>query len=118
MAIGQMTRFNLTYELDRVVPGNRILIVLTPVYTELEKLSSNESLKVQKEAQIALSFVEKECEIWKTDYDHKNVDFILLTYGQNYSGLIATNDRKLKRLARKKGIRTLYIRNQRYLVIE
>ncbi|PWI46373.1 hypothetical protein CEE45_17200 [Candidatus Heimdallarchaeota archaeon B3_Heim] len=118
MAIGQMTSFNLTYELDRVLPGKRKLIVLRPILNELTKLRQSGKIKVEKEAQIALTYVEKYCTIWQSDYDHKNIDFILLEYGERHNGMIATNDRQLKRLARKKGLLTLFIRNQSYLMIE
>ena len=118
MALSQMLGLNIISELDRILPGTRELIVLQPVKDELEKLSSSGSLKVQREAQFALSFVEKYCQLWEADYQHKNVDFVLLYYGEKYNGLIATNDRKLKRLARNKQIKILYIRNQRYLVIQ
>lgn len=118
MALGQMPGFNLTSELDRVVPAARELIVLQPIKYELDKLHQSLSLKIQKEAQIALTFVEKYCQLWEVDYQHKNVDFILLEYGEKFNGLIATNDRKLKKLARNKLIKTLYIRSQRYLQIQ
>ncbi|MHA1994416.1 MAG: type II toxin-antitoxin system VapC family toxin [Candidatus Hodarchaeales archaeon] len=118
MAIGQMTSFNITYELDRVLPGKRELIVLEPILYELNKLRQSGKIKVEKEAQIALLYVEKECKIWKTDYNHRNIDFVLLEYGKRYTGIIATNDRQLKRLARKKGLLTLFIRNQSYLMLE
>ena len=118
MAIGQMTSFNLTYELDRVYPGKRKLVVLKPILNELNKLQQSGKIRIEKEAQIALSYVEKYCQIWDTDYTHKNIDFVLLEYGERYNGIIATNDRQLKRLARKKGLRTLFIRNQSYLMLE
>jgi rRNA-processing protein FCF1 len=94
MAIGQMTSFNITYELDRVLPGKRELIVLEPILYELNKLRQSGKIKVEKEAQIALLYVEKECKIWKTDYNHRNIDFVLLEYGKRYTGIIATNDRQ------------------------
>ncbi len=118
MAMGQMKGFNLTFELDRVFPEKRKLVVLKPVFDELSKLNKSGKKKVEKEAQIALFFVDKECEIWDTDYDHKNIDFILLEYGERYNGVIATNDKQLKRLARKKGLQTVFIRNQTYLMVE
>ncbi len=118
MAISQMKGFNLTYELDRVFPGNRKLIILTPILNELNKLHECGKIKVERQAQIALQYVEKQCEIWDTNYEHKNIDFVLLEYGERFKGIIATNDRKLKRLARKKGLLTLFIRNQSYLMLE
>jgi rRNA-processing protein FCF1 len=118
MALSQMLGLDLFSELDRILPGTRELIVLHPVKHELEKLNNSGSLRVKREAQFALSFVEKYCQLWETDYQHKNVDFVLLYYGEKFNGFIATNDRKLKRLARNKKIKILYIRNQRYLVIQ
>ena len=118
MALGQFERFNISFELDRVIPGQRIGVVLTPIMGELEKLLATGSPKVQKEAQIALAFTKNNCLLWPVDYKHKNVDFILLFYAQKHKGIIATNDRQLKKIARNKGIRTLYIRSQRYLMLQ
>lgn len=118
MAIGQMTSFNLPFELDRVLPGKRVLVVLKPILHELKKLQQSGKIKVEKEAQIALVYVERQCQVWDTDYFHKNIDFVLLEYGERHNGIIATNDRQLKRLARKKGLLTLFIRNQSYLMLE
>ncbi len=118
MALGQFTRFNLTFELDRVLPGHRVSVVLSPIKGELEKLLNEGSSKVQKEAQIALTYAKNNCQMWPVDYTHKNVDFILLYYAQEYKGIVATNDRQLKKIARKKSIKTLYIRNQRYLMLQ
>ena len=117
MALGQFARFNLTFELDRVLPGQRVCVVLSPIIGELEKLLNEGSSKVRKEAQIALTYAKNNCQMWPVDYTHKNVDFILLHYAQEYKGIVATNDRLLKKIARKKGIKTLFIRNQSYLMI-
>ena len=118
MALGQFERFNISFELDRVLPGQRTCIVLSPIKGELEKLLNKGSPKVQKEAQIALIYVKNNCEMWTAEYKHKNVDFTLLYYAQKYNGIVATNDRQLKKIARNKGIRTLYIRSQRYLMLQ
>jgi len=118
MALGQFTRFNLTFELDRVLPGHRVSVILSPIKGELEKLRNEGSLKVQKEAQIALTYAKNNCQMWPVDFTHRNVDFILLHYAQEYKGIVATNDRQLKRIARKKGIKTLFIRNRSYLVLQ
>ncbi len=118
MALSQMPNFNLSYELDRVVPGNRELIVLEPIFSELKKLHLKGNPKVQMESRIAIEFVHKYCKQWPSEYNHQNIDFILLYYGKKRNGIIATNDRKLKRFARKKGIKLLYIRNQRFLELQ
>ena len=118
MALAQMPSLNISHEIDRVIPAKRKLIILAPVVGELKKLRDSTSLKVQKEAEVALQFMKKYCQEWETEYQHKNVDFILLHYSQKYNGFLATNDRRLKKLARKNSIRTLYIRNQRYLAIQ
>ncbi|UCE14603.1 MAG: hypothetical protein JSV04_05335 [Candidatus Heimdallarchaeota archaeon] len=118
MALSQLTNFNLSYELDRVIPGNRKLIVLEPIFSELRKLQEQGNPKVQMESRIAIDFVHKFCQKKPSEYDHRNIDFILLHYGKERNGIIATNDRKLKRAARKKGIKTLYIRSRRFLELQ
>lgn len=118
MALSQLTNFNLSYELDRVIPGNRKLIVFEPIFSELQKLQEQGSPKVQMESRIAIDFVHKFCQKEPSEYDHRNIDFILLHYGKKRKGIIATNDRKLKRAARKKGIRILFIRSRRFLELQ
>ncbi|MHA2203596.1 MAG: hypothetical protein ACW991_07890, partial [Candidatus Hodarchaeales archaeon] len=111
MALSQIPNFNLSYELDRVIPGNRVLVVLGSVFSELMKLNQKGNPKDQMESRIAIEFVHKYCQQWPSEYTHRNTDFVLLHYGKENNGIIATNDRKLKRMARKKGIKLLYIRN-------
>jgi rRNA-processing protein FCF1 len=113
-----MPRFNFSYEIDRVIPGSRLLIVLEPIFLELEKIRRNSSPKVQMEAKMSIEFVEKVCQRWNSEYVHRNIDFVLLYYGEKRKGIIATNDRKLKKLARKKGIKILFIRNRRFLELQ
>ena len=115
MALAQFPNFNLSFELDRVIPGNRVLIVLKPILSELQKLNQQGNPKVQLESRLAIEYVNKKCQQWSTHYDHRNIDFTLLQYGEERNGIIATNDRQLKKLARGKGIKVLYIRNRRYL---
>ncbi|MFX0052004.1 MAG: hypothetical protein ACFE8U_12005 [Candidatus Hermodarchaeota archaeon] len=121
LALSQMVNFNLSYELDRVLPGRRTLVVLEPVFLELEQLNLKGNPKVKMESHIAIDFVHKFCERWPTDYHHKNIDFILLHYAELHrssNSIIATNDRQLRRLARKNKIQTLYIRSQRFLELQ
>ncbi|MFX0185275.1 MAG: PIN domain-containing protein [Candidatus Hodarchaeota archaeon] len=121
LALSQMINFNLSYELDRVLPRKRTLIVLEPVFLELQRLNLKGSPKVQMESRMAIDFVHKFCEIMPTDFRHKNIDFILLHYAEKYrnsNGIIATNDRQLRRLARERKIKTLYIRSQRFLELQ
>jgi len=106
---------NISYELDRVVNQKYRLIVLDPIFSELKKLHTKGNPKVQMESRVAVDFVKTHCEQWPSEYQHKNTDFVLLHYGEKTQGIIATNDRHLRKLARKKKIKTLYIRNKRIL---
>jgi rRNA-processing protein FCF1 len=118
MAISQNPNFNLSYELDRIIPGNRVLVVLEPIFSELQKLHQKGNPKDQMHSRLAIEFVNKHCQQWPSEYSHRNIDFILLHYGKERKGIIATNDRKLKRMALKKGIKILYIRSQRFLELQ
>ena len=118
MALSQNPNFNLSYELDRVIPGKRVLIVLDPIFSELEKLNLQGTPKERMEARIAIEFVHKYCQRCPSDFKHRNVDFVLLHHGKDKNGILATSDRKLKKMARKIGIKLLYIRNQRFLELQ
>ncbi|MHA1228052.1 MAG: type II toxin-antitoxin system VapC family toxin [Candidatus Hodarchaeales archaeon] len=115
MALGQFPSLNLSHELDRVIPQKKELVVIEPVIQELEKIIKEGKPKTKFVARLALDFVEKFCEKRSVTYFHKNIDFILLHYAEHENGIIATNDKKLRKLAKKKNIKTLYIRNIRFL---
>ncbi|WP_455140065.1 type II toxin-antitoxin system VapC family toxin [Candidatus Hodarchaeum mangrovi] len=115
MALGQFTNFNISSELDRVIPRSRQLIVLEPIFQEIQKLYETGNPKTKIEAKLALDFVEKYCIIRSSPFKHRNVDFILLFNSEKENGIIATNDNRLKKMARNKQIKTLYIRNKRIL---
>jgi rRNA-processing protein FCF1 len=118
LAISQNPGLNISYELDRVIPQQRILIVLEPILAELHKISKHGSPKARLDTRMALQFVHKKCEIWSTDHSHKNTDFVLLSTAQETQGIIATNDHQLKALANKKGIKILYVRNKRWIELK
>ena len=115
MALGQFPNFNISSELDRVIPRSRKLIVLDPIFQEIQKLFDTGKPKTKIEAKLALDFVEKNCIIRPSAYKHRNVDFVLLFNSEKENGVIATNDNHLKKIARNKKIKTLYIRNKRIL---
>lgn len=117
LCIGQM-RLNISHELDRVVPQHRTLIVLEPIFAELQEISQQGNPKVRLESRTAFQFVHKNCEIRPSRHSHKNIDFILLSTAQDIRGIIATNDRQLRNLARKKNIKVLYVRNKRWLELK
>ncbi|MHA1973793.1 MAG: type II toxin-antitoxin system VapC family toxin [Candidatus Hodarchaeales archaeon] len=115
MALGQFPSLNLSHELDRVVPQKKELIVIQPVIQELEKIMQESKPKTKNVARLALDFIAKFCKKREVAYSHKNIDFILLYAAEQENGIIATNDKKLRKLAKKKNIKTLYIRNIRFL---
>ncbi|MFW9855432.1 MAG: PIN domain-containing protein [Candidatus Thorarchaeota archaeon] len=115
LGISQNPRLNVSYELDRVIPQKRTLIVLEPILTELRKIKEYGGSKARLDTRMALEFVNKYCEIRSTNHIHKNTDFILLSTAQDLQAIIATNDHHLKVLANKKGIKILYVRNKRWL---
>lgn len=118
MALGAMKGFNLSYELERIFPEKHELIILTPIFNELTTLSVKSKPKVQQQAKLALRFVEIKCQILKPKYRHRYPDFVLLHYCEKYSGVLATNDKQLKQLAKKRGLQILYIRDKRYLELQ
>lgn len=113
-----MKGLSINDELDRVVPRLRKLIALSPIKEELIKLSQTGNSKTRMQAKIGLKFIEKYANTQEVTYFHKNIDFILLDYAEKQKGIIATNDRKLRKFAGKKGIKTLYIRNRQFLELK
>jgi hypothetical protein len=91
-------------------------IILSPVAVELEKLSRSAGKK-GAEARVALQLIEKK-HIKTVAVIEKNTDTALMKYAEKYSYAVATNDKKLIKRLRSKGIKIIRLRQKKFLIME
>jgi uncharacterized protein len=106
---------DLVKELERVMPSYE-LCVPSIVISELEKIKNKARGKKKASASIALKIASSPP--FKVKRIHLNmgesVDNALLRLAK----VLCTNDRELRRRARKKGITVVYLRQRRYLAVD
>jgi uncharacterized protein len=106
---------DMVQELERVLPSYELCIP-SIVISELEKIKKKVRGKNKASASIALKiassipFKIKHIQL----YERESVDDALI----RVSKVLCTNDRDLRRRARKKGITVVYLRQKRYLAID
>ena len=101
-------RINLFSELERVCDFNFEVKVLDKTIKELEKINS-------KESKTGINLIKKKIKIIKTE-SNKIVDDILVEISDENT-IVATQDKLLKQKLKQKNIKTLIIRQKKYLVI-
>ena len=104
-------------ELEIILPSYYELIVPSPVINELTTLKKKAKGKDKIACNIALQIAQKDpfsiVEIKKNDH----VDNLLLKYCTK-EDVLCTNDKNLRKRARKKGITVIYLRQHRFLEID
>ncbi|MDR2623964.1 MAG: twitching motility protein PilT [Methanobrevibacter sp.] len=102
-------------ELEKTLPSFK-LVVPSFVIDELLGLKKNKKVKIRVNAELAIKIAKSHKITIKNIFLNKNesVDNGLL----RISRVLATNDKKLKEKARKKGITIVYLRQRRYLAID
>jgi rRNA-processing protein FCF1 len=107
-----LARFRIGFE--EIENLGEELLTLNSVVKELEKIASSKG-KNSKNAKIALKLIElKNIRIIKSK--EKNVDKGILKLAKKNT-LIATNDRKLRKILKKRGIKTIYLRKKKKIAV-
>ncbi len=107
-------RFKIDFleEIQDLIQEPFQIFVLSTTLKELEKINKLK-IKESKYAKLALKLVkEKNFLTIKTAF--KNTDKAILELA-NKDSIVATNDKELRNRLRKKGIKTIYVRNKKYL---
>lgn len=105
-------------EAENILERKLEFILLSSVVQEIKtKLSQRKSR--DKKFRIAKALI-KQCSIVVVNESMSKlaVDNQLLEYTSTVNGILATNDRELRRRARKKGIPVLFLRGKKRLVVE
>lgn len=108
---------NIVMELQNLLPSYYDLIVPSVVIDELTTLKKKSKGKNKLAASIAYTIANKEpfniVNIKKTDH----VDNLLLKFC-NDTDVLCTNDKILRKRARKRNITVVYLRQHRYLEVD
>ena len=108
---------DIVMELQNLLPSYYDLIVPSVVIDELTTLKKKSKGKNKLAASIAYTIANKEpfniVNIKKTDH----VDNLLLTFC-NDTDVLCTNDKILRKRARKRNITVVYLRQHRYLEVD
>ena len=106
-------------EIDRIVSMKFELVIFQGIIDELKELAK-ESMKKQKETQIALELA-KRCKLIELNNYNivtQEVDEIIFQLAVENDWIVATNDRQLRKRLRDHKISVITLRKKNYLVIE
>ncbi len=96
--------------------GFNKFIVPSKVVGELKNLSISLTGKERQAAKFALSLVEKFCEV--VEIEAVGTDIALLETARRFGCVLITNDKMLKKKAKREGIPIGYLREMKYVAIE
>ncbi|KXB05296.1 hypothetical protein AKJ50_00975 [candidate division MSBL1 archaeon SCGC-AAA382A13] len=101
-------------ELDRILDKKYELVVPEVVIGELNHLKEEGSASEKRAANIALQIADKA----KRISSKKSADEEIINLAQEKKCVVGTNDKRLKKRLRKKGIPVIYLRQKSHLDIK
>jgi len=96
--------------------GFNRFIVPSKVVQELKNLTISLTGKERLAAKFALSLIERFCEV--VEIEAVGTDIALLEAARRFGCVLITNDKRLKKKAKKEGIPIGYLREMRYVTVE
>ncbi len=96
--------------------GFKKFYVPSKVVEELERLKISLTGKERLASKFALSLIEKYCEV--IDIEAEGTDMALIELAKSKGCVLITNDKKLKRIAKERGINVGYLRELKRIEIE
>jgi hypothetical protein len=104
---------SLEQELTKIL-GSYEIVVPSKIVEELKFLCEKGKGKKKQYAKPALKLVEK----YKIVADKsENADNAVLNIAKKLNGIVFSNDKELKKRAKKEKIKTIFMRNKKYLMI-
>ncbi len=107
-------------EAERILERNLEFIILSPALAELERKISSASSKIEeRHFRIARELIDR-CKIFDASESTNtaSVDDQILHYAKDVKGVLATNDRALRKKARKIGVPVLHLRGKKQLALD
>ncbi|HEC95002.1 MAG TPA: hypothetical protein ENI45_03445 [Thermoplasmatales archaeon] len=114
-----LTLFEQTFDLEGAIlrtVGRYEIIIPKAVVQELKVLSTAGKGATKRWAKAALTYIKKKG-FRIEDEDNEEVDNSLITLAKKLNGVVATNDKELKKRLREKGIPTLFLRERKRLML-
>jgi rRNA-processing protein FCF1 len=113
------TQFNIDIfdEAEKLIDSRYEKLIPYLVYREINDLLEGNSVKLKKQANIAMKFVKKAKIIGETEH-YENTDESIVHLAKNLNCYVATNDSLLRRRLRKHKIPVIYLRQRSHLAID
>lgn len=105
-------------ELENLLNQRFEPILLSSTQKELKGLSKSNSLKKEKQAQLALRLAEKCHFVAVERILEETYDDIIFRVATDWKSPVATNDRELRKRLRKVGLPVIFLRQKKRLVME
>lgn len=110
--ISYQFKVDIFEEINRIMEENYELIVFDKMIEELERISGSKGRDAVA-ARIALELIKKK-EVKIISINEKTVDNAIID-ATDKNTIVATNDKILKEKLKNKNIKTIYLRNKKYL---
>ncbi|MFX0113220.1 MAG: PIN domain-containing protein [Candidatus Hodarchaeota archaeon] len=111
-------QIDIMSEFERLFSGLSRLVTPYEVIEELKKLETTQKALASR-ARLALSFIDRHCEVIgqssTEDTTISGADDVILSLAEKFQGVIATNDRELRKKSRALGISSVFLRERAYL---
>jgi len=111
-------KIDIFEEMKKILNRNFEPILLSPTLEELERISTQGSLKMRKQAENALRLTKK-CRVLKvTHKEEVPVDDLIVQVASNQKYAVFTNDRQLRNRLRDINVPVIYVRQKSRLEID
>jgi len=110
-------KIDILDELGRLLNRRFELILLSPVRSEIEMLTSERSPKIRKMAAFAMQLAEK-CKYVEVPFSAETVDDAIIHVAEKNRTPVFTNDAQLRKKLRDISVPVIYVRQKSHLAIE
>ena len=114
------SQFNIDIfeELSQILNQNFEPIILSPTYSELQKITKSESVKLCRQAAFALKFAQKCRKIHVEKGDRESHDDMIVRMAAKMACCVATNDKVLRKKLRQVNVPVIYLRQKSRLAVD
>jgi len=116
LMIPHQHRVDIFREIERIIVARYELLVPTGVMDELQRIQENGTGTDSIAAKVALQLIEDRDRHIRRIHSHGDVDDFILEFATNNMGsIVCTNDKELKRKARKSRVPVMHLRGKNRL---
>jgi rRNA-processing protein FCF1 len=111
-------RIDIFTELERLMRSRFEPILLSPIRDELERLATQGSPKMRKNASQALKLAQRCKTVKADDQSGASADDIIMEVAREPGHVVFTNDRHLRKRLRDINVPVIYVRQKSYLAVD